>query len=81
MGDLPPLPPYMYGREVEKNERVWSEQCMRAYAEEAVKLEREACATLCASLVTNDWDRSGSEEGAFNIGCEECAAAIRARSG
>jgi hypothetical protein len=32
----------MYGREVEKNERVWSERCMRAYAEQAVKQEREA---------------------------------------
>lgn len=50
------------------------------FAEKAVSLEREACAKLCASLVTNDWDRSGSEEGSFNIGCEECAAAIRARS-
>lgn len=27
---LPPLPPYLYGRECSENERVWSEEAVRA---------------------------------------------------
>jgi hypothetical protein len=93
MAELPPLPPYMYGREVEKNERVWSEQCMRAYAEQAVKQEREACAKLCEEIENKYWaafkgktqpiDRgavySPHVEG-MSDGAGECGSAIRARS-
>jgi len=41
---LPPLPPYLYGRETGPNERVWSEASMEEYARQAVLQERERVA-------------------------------------
>lgn len=43
---LPPLPPYIYGRECVPNERVWTERDMRAYAEQCIAAERERCAQI-----------------------------------
>lgn len=80
MGDnLPPLPPYMYGREVGKNERVWSEQCMRSYAEEAVWQEREAIMELALQKSATFPADSDYTRG-YALAKQAFAAAIRARS-
>ena len=51
---------------------VYTADQMRAYAEAAVKAEREACAKLCEARYMGDNNREDMEARA-------CAAAIRAR--
>lgn len=53
---------------------------MRAYAEEAVRLEREACAAACESRAKAY--RSTQAPGWHEVDheCTQCAAAIRART-
>lgn len=77
---LPPLPePDSYCTHKDDHEYdVWNADQMRAYAEEAVKQERERCAGLCedyAIKATFDGDPEDDHEGAAYL----LAAAIRAR--
>lgn len=73
MTELPPLPeppctvPFCQG-----NNMGYTADQMRAYAEAAVKAEREACAKLCEARYMGDNNREDMEARA-------CAAAIRAR--
>jgi hypothetical protein len=79
MSNLPPLPPYIYGRECSPNERVWTEERVRAFAEEAVKQEREACAKAAEEVDEPGW--TGYEcPNTFQDGKWAAAAAIRARA-
>ena len=85
MAELPPLPAevdavrvMMRGEPdmVEALDYYYTADQMRAYAEEAVKQERGACAAVCESL------RGGvpPHTNVHDAAVEDCAAAIRARS-
>ena len=50
---------------------------MRDAWDAAVKSEREACAKVCDSLPTNPNGPSFNDD--LNLGCYECATAIRMR--
>ncbi len=47
---LPPLPPYVYGRECSENEKVLPLEQVRAYAAAAVAAERERRRSLAADF-------------------------------
>lgn len=53
-------------------------ETMRAYTKSLVREEREACAKVC-EIVADGNEHVGDIRGM--TGCEECAAAIRARAG
>jgi hypothetical protein len=57
---------------------VYTKEQMRAFAEKAVLVEREACAKVCDDLIApalyNDADKS-----MWDVTCMDCAAAIRNR--
>jgi hypothetical protein len=48
---LPPLPPYIYGRECSENERVWPESLVREYGALCARQERERCVEACKSVL------------------------------
>lgn len=64
------------GEELPWQPLVTIESANQAVAE-ARRAALEDAAKACESLVTNEWDRSGSEDGSFNVGCEQCAITIR----
>lgn len=78
--DLPPLPEPDLFDVTDDNFRGYSEAQMRAYAEQAVKQERAACARACLDLKAPDLDHAPGEYHRFDITTAACAAAIRARS-
>ena len=83
MSNLPPLPeprdiPGFYDIEARKALR-YTDADLRSYAEEAVRLEREACAKAADDVDEPGW--TGYEcPNTFNDGKWAAAAAIRARS-
>lgn len=78
MGDnLPPLPPYIYGREAGENEKVLPLEQVRLYAEQAVKQEREQSAMACDQIA---WSHPNVRLLGPELNATKCAAAIRARS-
>lgn len=74
--ELPPLPEKSYlGPPFG-----YDEDDMRAYAEAAIKQEREACFRACLDLKGPDLDHAPDEYHRFAITVIAFAAAIRARS-
>ena len=57
---------------------VYTKEQMRAFAEKAVKAEREACAKVCDELVP-DMSRTANDASVWDVATFDCAAAIRAR--
>lgn len=78
---LPPLPEAacVHGGGTGLSHRYTADQ-MRAYADEAVRLERERCARACLDLKPPDLSHAPGEYHRFDITTLACAAAIRARS-
>lgn len=82
--ELGPLPPYLYGRECSENERVWSEEAVRAYALQERAAERERCAKLCEAIEDQAYGlwralADPTEQGR-SLGAQHCADAIRSES-
>ena len=79
------------GRPCDKAVLIFTEDQLKAFAEEAVRLEREACAVICdelqehfaaykdTALLNGDVELSNAASGEPRA-CEAIAAAIRARS-
>lgn len=68
------LPPYKYGEECGKLERVWTERDMHTFAAQrvavAVAAERERCAKLCEDYAMQamfDGDPEADHEGAAQL--------------
>jgi len=92
MDELPPLPTSqmlvdVWDSEVrglhQANQPYYTADQMRAYAEEAVKQELEAAAKACEDFgasYDNEWNRKLGVASDLKDACDECAAAIRARS-
>lgn len=85
---LPPLPPpdVLWPDRYHGDERAYSDDAMRAYAEQAVAAERERCAAICDARSADHWhdykDRASPHRGdgraeAASDEAEECAKAIR----
>lgn len=76
-----PKPLVTYYDDIDKEEvHCYSAGQLQAYAEEAVRMEREACAAACESRA--EAYRSTQAPGWHEVDheCTQCAAAIRARS-
>ncbi|MBK8106099.1 MAG: hypothetical protein IPK42_11180 [Betaproteobacteria bacterium] len=71
---LPPLPPpdVLWPDRYHGDERAYSDDAMRAYAEQAVAAERERCARICDNLNVMSLDPMVCRGSAH-----ECAEAIR----
>ena len=85
---MPPLPPpdVLWPDRYHGDERAYSDDAMRAYAEQAVAAERERCAAICDARSADHW-RAYSDKAsphfcdarfeAFSDESEECAKLIR----
>jgi class 3 adenylate cyclase len=51
---LPPLPPYVYGREVAPNEKVWTESAVRDLYAEGVRAGLEQAAVIAEGFSKDD---------------------------
>jgi len=69
---LPPLPPYLYGRECGEKERVYTAKQMREYACAVEQAAYERAAAHVRTLKRDWWRLRAAPE----IVVEECAVAI-----
>ncbi len=72
---LPPLPPpdtHCWDEDTSKDVWSYSDDAMRAYAEQAVAAERERCAKLCDEVQQQYSDASSGDDAT-----RSCAAVIR----
>jgi hypothetical protein len=51
---LPPLPPYIYGRECSENERVWPESLVREYGALCARQATESIADALSDALQSD---------------------------
>ena len=66
------LPPYKYGEECGKLERVWTERDMHAFAAQKVAAERER---ICVAIKAAD-DKSVDEAG-YMLDSTDCISIVR----
>jgi len=70
---LPPLPPYLYGRECGEKERVYTAKQMREYARAVEAAAYERAMKACEDRMVPD--NAGCD---YIDGCGDCRDAIRA---